>query len=214
MPSFTSSVTPLNPPPKNRGTLWSVLLFPPLKNTYGSENTLPRERSPSKCLVTSRVAQCEKATLSFTSAAGQSSDAFDQTNLVVLVPPLRLSTVTDFLSFMKMVLVSPNDGILLLSPSCPAGMRKFHISWSSVRFCVPPEAQSESVASLSNMTVGLFIIGRMWSPLCRVKLSPFRFFLQSLMSTGLFRESTSTGVAVLPLGPLLLVAICSTVLGM
>ena len=123
-----SSVTPLNPPPKKRGTLWSALLFPPLKNTNGSENTLPKERSPSKSLVISNSAQCEKANTSATSVAGQSSEGLDQASLVVLVPPFTLSTATDFLSFMKMVLDSPKDGILLLTPSCPAGIRKFHIS--------------------------------------------------------------------------------------
>ena len=79
-------------------------------------------------------------------------------------------------------------------------------------------ATAQSTALLppvgSYTTFGLFIIGRMWSPLCLVKLSPLRFLLQSEVSTKLLRESTRTGVAVLLFGPLLLVDICITVLGM
>ena len=66
-----------------------------------------------------------------------------------------------------MTLFSPKD-FTLVPLSCPAGIKKFHIEWSNVRFCVPPEAQSLSVAVSSKTAVGLSIQGRMWSPEIRV----------------------------------------------
>lgn len=61
---------------------------------------------------------------------------------------------------------------------------------------------------------GLSILGSMWSPDERVNDMPFSPSLHFLMLTGMLLESTSTGVAVLLLGPLAAVRICSNVYGM
>ena len=53
----------------------------------------------------------------------------------------------------------------------------------------------------------------MWSPDDLVNLNPLRLSLHVLVLTGLFSESTNTGVAVLPLGPLDRLLICSSVKG-